>query len=439
MARGNAVPITADLPFRRQIAGWGHANNQDFIIGMMRSELDGFNLRNLKSTDKCLMMKAASGATNVYDLRGTHIGYSKYSFEPWAAEAVCMDVHVDNQCRIWVLGEKTWTPFVNWLGQSVESEVNVWSTTHLVGQAVAPWRANNKKFKLLELPAEVREAIYNHTFGESGRYSYRYARLGKADRWSDTTVATQQPEVTIFQLNRQVYLEASHTLFEHTVFRVTCLPDLHRMLIKNSVLASRIRRLELALDVGDLYELFRMPDTARPRAFDSVQLCQRMKLKELMLEVGAPEKSESDLINGTIIWIVDRPIICHRKFLDIVLRAALPRVLGNAVTITGYAKTIQKHEFVAKCIAKRKEYLEWCKNMPLGYDAWTIADYEEWKTEEDGGVRVDSCQALTLDKVAEDDEVLTSQEEMNCSEGDEFPPRCSCDVRCALETWDAEV
>ncbi|KAI5370899.1 hypothetical protein Slin14017_G017780 [Septoria linicola] len=164
-----------------------------------------------------------------------------------------------------------------------------------------------------------------------------------------------------------------------------------------------------------------------------------MKLKELMLEVGAPEKSESDLINGTIIWIVDRPIICHRKFLDIVLRAALPRVLGNAVTITGYAKTIQKHEFAAKCIAKRKEYLEWCKNMPLGYDAWTIADCEEWKTEEDGGVRVDSCQALTLDKVAEDDEVLTSQEEMHWSEGDEFPPRCSCDVRCALETWDAEV
>ncbi|KAI5370898.1 hypothetical protein Slin14017_G017770 [Septoria linicola] len=253
MARGNVVPITADLPFRRQIAGWGHANNQDSIIGMMRSELDGFNLRNLKSTDKCLMMKAASGATNVYDLRGTHIGYSKYFFEPWAAEAVCMDVHVDNQCRIWVLGEKTWTPFVNWLGQSVESEVNVWSTSE---------DASNLQRNLWDkqwLYAEIREAIYNHTFGESGRYSYRYARLGKAVRWSDTSVAIQQPEVTIFQLNRQVYLEASHTLFEHTVFRVTCLPDLHRMLIKNSALASRIRRLELALDVGDLYEIFRMP------------------------------------------------------------------------------------------------------------------------------------------------------------------------------------
>ncbi|KAM3415781.1 hypothetical protein BST61_g9291 [Cercospora zeina] len=317
MATQRLVPVKADTGYRRQRVGIPRAFIKDFIREVIIVTIDDFNLRNLQDADRFIAVKAADGAERMYDLRQKHIGYDKYSFEDWRWEPIVMEVELDSTCKVWVHAQHVRKTLTQWLQENhtpeeedeSDFEADSWTWPWSAREARKRqqtlwdkqwrlWRVNGKKFQIRKLPAEIRIAIYGFALGPKQCTSpYRYARLGRSGAWEAERGLLPLPSMNILYLNRQLYHEASHILFETTVFRLTSMKDFYR-LSDSKTLVQRVQRLELALPHEDFLKCFqRLADLGR-HGVEYLQVFQVMSLKDLVIELPEPKPPVTTILRA---------------------------------------------------------------------------------------------------------------------------------------------
>lgn len=457
MPKHKVLPIRADMEYRRQRVGAPRAFSKDFIREVIVATIDDFNLHNLQDPDRFIAVSPAKGSTPIYDIRRCPLGYDSYSFEDWRWESKVMEVELDSACEVWVHARHGCTSLVEWLQKDhhpddddsdLNADLGPWPWTAkearerqqlLWDKQWRLWKFNGKKFQFRNLPAEIRNSIYDFALGpEQGRSPYRYARLGRYGTRHMERGALPLPSTNILYLSRQVYAEASHILFERTVFRLTSSKDFYR-LSDNKTLVSRIRRLELALPHEDFLECFKRVADLRRHGLEEANVFQRMQLKDLVIDLARP-KALIDIVmifhhNAGSTMVPE--FACQKLTADKILRKAFPWIAEQPVRLVGALKNQQRKDFEAKCTAKRKEYLDWCRAMSLHGQFPTLVEYEEWKAEEVGGVWLDGRGAVAAEPI-EDTLDGAQSDVVNEAEDEMALEKCRCEVICTPARWTNE-
>ncbi|PPJ54224.1 hypothetical protein CBER1_05155 [Cercospora berteroae] len=452
------LPIKADMEYRRQRVGAPKAFFKDFIREMIIATLDDFNLHNLQDPDRFIAIAPAKGSTPIYDLCRRPLGFDRYSFEDWRWEPKVMNVELDSACEVWVHARYGWTSLVEWLkgghhpddedDSDLDADLGPWPWTAkesrerqqvLWDKQWRLWTFNGKKFQFRDVPAEIRNSIYDFALGpEQDQSPYRYARIGRYGTRHMERGALPLPSMNILYLSRQVYVEACHILFERTVFRLTSSKDFNR-LSDSKTLVSRIRRLELALPHEDLLECSKRVADLRRHGLEEINVFQRMQLKDLVIDLAQP-KALIDIVlmthNNAGSTMVPE-FACQKLTVDKILRKTFPWIAEQPVRLIGALKNQQKKDFEAKCAAKRKDYLDWCRAMSMDGHVPALVEYEEWKAEEVGGVWLDGRGAVVAESVEEaldgvqEDVVSEAEDEMALEQ-------CRCEVVCTPARWTNE-
>lgn len=421
---------------------------RDFILNMIEAEISRFNLMNLSHRDLDITITKAEGAPKLYDSRHTHIGWTHYKFADWISDPVKLEIDIDHQHKIWVYKEPFWIRLTQFLMQEVTTygnQLNHFEEYRLPRQVELwdkQWRywlwvekTQNKRFRLLELPAELRIKIYDFALGERqgpvlGTDTYRLARLGRPRVWDCDCRVVPQLYGTILQLNRQTHDEGSDVYFQTAVFRAVGTRQL-RKLVKHKMLSERVKRLEISLSHKEYGNVFGPPSQRvyNPQLDDVAKLVRELKLDHLTIELQPP--------SGYIFWVHTRTYVpCQYKLVGRVFKNILPWIAGNEVTIQGFAKLQQKKDFEKKCAEIRTEYLQWCKTLPAGYKYATVAEYAEWNAEEDGGVRLGASEVAIEDPIQEyDEQPALEPADFTARVLDSDYPECLCKVSCSPKTW----
>lgn len=438
---------------------------RDFIVNMIEAEISTFNLMNLSHRDLDITITKAEGAPKLYDSRHTHIGWTRYKFADWISDPVKLEIDIDHQHKIWVYKKPFWIRLTQFLMHQVTTygnQLNRFDDWRLARQTELwdkQWRywlwvekTQNKRFRLLELPAELRIKIYDFALGERqgpvlgydkcclafkerqgpilGNNTYRLARLGGPDVWDLYGRVIPQFYETILQLNHQTHDEGTDVYFQTAVFRAVGTTQL-RKLVKHKMLSERVKRLEISLSHQEYGNVFGPPSQRiyNPQLDDVAKLVRELKLDHLTIELQPP--SGYTILVRTRIYVP-----CQYKLVERVFKNILPWIAGNEVTIQGFAKVQQKKDFEKKCADIRTEYLQWCKTLPAGCKYATVAEYAEWNAEEDGGVRLGASEVAIEDPIQEYDEQPALEPAEVTARALEFDyPECLCNVSCSLKTW----
>ena len=473
MQKIHSLPFTVDSKFRVKHFGKLERCKADIILQFIERDISNFNISNIEQDDIHFIVNPAKDASSVYDEKCHHIGSTSYTFEKWSSdsEPEQFDVDLNSDFKISlhqeIQGQETRVlGLYEWLQTQAESEVIVWDDAReqaaivrrhkLTKMQWSDWlwlaKTENKKFRLLDLPAELRLEIYDLALGgrqgpdHSSNSTSRYARLGKHERWFGSRVVYEQPNVRcLLRLNRQIHNEASDFLYDTTTFRASHKSGLLQLL-RDKILAKNIRRLELSLTHEEYLKIFQPEACREPLCNCSLRSHYRfreispamakvihsMNLDHLTIEIDEPQEDYSFMHNPAA------PMIpCQKLTVDLILKSILPWIAGNAVTIQGSVKTKQKIDFEATCAEFRKPFLKWREATSLLFkDAATVSNYVEDNVEEDGGVRLDA----TGEETVRQREEAEKGEETEKGEKDDavFPQQCECRVNCSPAMWSAD-
>lgn len=155
------------------------------------------------------------------------------------------------------------------------------------------WTANGKALKFLELPAEVREIIYEYAIGPRVE-PYPTAKARKLGRTGCAAIVARMPNASLLLTNKVVYREASNVLFRRTSFFIDRKGVLTRLL-QNEAQRSRVRRLELALSHLEFFKVFGMhcKDEVFYEPRSPAYEIQNMRFDRLTLRFAAPSATTS--------------------------------------------------------------------------------------------------------------------------------------------------
>ncbi|KAK6435054.1 hypothetical protein LTR95_008765 [Oleoguttula sp. CCFEE 5521] len=289
------------------------------------------------------------------------------------------------------------------------------------------WSVNGQSFKLLDLPGELRESIFQ--FALEGEIEV-YPATAKSNRrrWR---ARKPEPTIGLLRTNRQVYEEASGVFYRRRLIKVAN-PMVLRHTLKNTRFATRVQKLELSLNHYDFLRFFGLDrDYPEDRLVYKHRSCAGMlrnvQLTSLELRFVSPGTTTSWN------WLDEA---CQEIVVGWILGAAWEHVKGHPVVLTGHIKTVQKTAFEsanatykAACETKREQY-------GLLTSTLKVLDYDEWlsgadEDEDDGGVRLqtETEGELKMEEVTEYNGQIESWD---------LPARCSCKVRCAQDTWDPD-
>jgi len=278
------------------------------------------------------------------------------------------------------------------------------------------WRVNGKAFPLLQLPRELRDIIYDYSFGSKIEpYPTNKARLGAK--------AKPQRGVALMRVNRQVSSEIRSLLGRQTPFLIEH-NRIMALLLSSPLRRNHIRRLELALSHKEFINLFgfTFPDVHYETRWQAKAL-RGMQLKHLMLRIARPS-----LITGSVIF----DGACQQVATGWILAAAWPFVKGHPVEVAGYVKRQQKAEFEAACLDVKNRFEQWNGlRVAVGHPEGSLGEYDEWVDwveggEEAGGVRLIEESSQEVQRFVPD-----------CQVG-ELPPRCECGTPCTAREWTEE-
>lgn len=422
--------VSSEKPRRRKAKKNGMLSVliTDRIAEAIKTEIDNFVIRTFENFQvyyNRLYHYPSGHAHSVQDQHGNWLGYDKYVFDMYGQEPKNVNVQASKRGKVFVVYAKAWMALEDFLSK-LTPPVNIWEPepsehlslddkTRLWQDQWQWWQRTGKKFRLLDLPTEIRELIYKFALVKKIE-AYPHARGRKLLPAHAHSLAKRLPNVKLLKTNRQVYHEAKHILYRDSVFFIEHLFLIEDGLLYKKAMRPNIRKLDLALSHKQFWKLFGFKagnHNYEPEM--SAFMLRKMKLTELTLTMPTP-LSASDCK-----WLQRS---CQKTAVDWILESAWPWVKGHPVKLQGSVKTRQRDEFLEKCAAEHAEYLKWCKWKPLGYSKGTLEEYDdEWVTLEDGGVS------------------LEHQEPSEGREGEvpketpkELPPVCRCSLPC-WEHW----
>ncbi|KAF2212392.1 hypothetical protein CERZMDRAFT_90750 [Cercospora zeae-maydis SCOH1-5] len=165
-----------------------------------------------------------------------------------------------------------------------------------------------------------------------------------------------------------------------------------------------------------------------------------MILKDLVIELAEPKAPARTILraNNNAGWSIGTECGCQKLTVDKILNAALPWIAEQPVRLKGALKNDQKIHFEAKCAAKRREWLDWSATMSMDGQVPTLAEYWEWKAEEDGGVWLDGSGVVVAKSIGEELDGIKDVEAAHENNDELALEKCRCKVMCTPGLWTNE-
>lgn len=398
----------------------------DRIAALIKHVIDEFSLQtfeNFQTYHNRLHAYPADHSRSAKGKDGTWIGYKKYTLDTYGQEPKSMRVRLARG-RIWVKRSKYWIALEAYLS-GLSPPANIWEEpkeflstedkNKLWVDQWTWWRKTAKKFRLLELPTEVREIILWYSVVRVV-HPYPKADCRRLFPRHAAAIVARGPNMALLRANKQVYTEGEHLLFRDSVFLVEHATVLNKIMADEPC-RNRITKLNLHLNTNDFFRLFgiTMTDTAGDSTTwlpsGAAAFLREMDLKELILSLPYPDMAIQSTFTGGAVNDT-----CHKVTVDFILESAWRWVKGLPVTVEGCVKNRQRDDFMKKCAEERKQYLDWCKDSLLEPEEKTLAWYYG-----DGGVRVDG-----------EEPYIEGPEPVK-----QVPRRCKCTLSCS-EKWTPE-
>ena len=410
------------------------APDNDYFVDILRKDIEDFRMQSFETFGVDVCVHPVSDASPVYDLQGRWRGFDEYAFDVHGLPEKRMEVRISatDEVKIWYRNRwtriarymKHLTPPIDWNapgdGPRYRDRQLRWD------QQGRWWLANGKKFRLLDLPSEIREMIYGFAFGPVVE-PYPTCKARRLNGLGKMAMVARKPNSNLLLISNQVYEEASNILFLYTPFLVQHYGVLGA-LTSNIAQRSRIRQLELTLSHETFLKLFRT--TIKGEDGKQIIVCTRqayalrcMKLNRLELQITAPSMTnESGWLDGA----------CQKTVVDWILDRAWPLVRGHPVQVTGFVKTRQKAAFEAACLVERKRVEIWKKQKVAAgvCEDLELSEYDRELDDEDGGV--------ILNERARDVMAKEGKGGAGFVEITEHTPICRCTVPCTVEHWTPE-
>jgi len=371
--------------------------DMDYLAALFMHEVDQYRILSFENFGLSINIVPAAEAAPRFNLCGTFIGYEKYRIATYresdspkpmrirfsATSAGNDEVQLHFLCN--------WHPVPEFLRhiKLIPDDSEPSTSSGRLNRQWNWWMKNGKRFRLLDLPVEMREIIYGFVFGPRIEPfpNSRARRRGK----TNAPFAALQPAAALLSLSQQVRAEASNICFSHTTFYVEHLGILKR-LTNHFKPCNSIRRLHLSLSHYGYLKLFNhIPSEDNNYGVGSCASDMRMMtLNVLEMQIAAPSPiTESDALDGA----------CQKIVVDWILKAALPYIGTHPVKLTGFVKSKQKAAFEAACRAARKQFDDWNQmRLAAGLELGTECEYGEWLEEyladEDGGVSLVEREAV---------------------------------------------
>lgn len=344
------------------------------------------------------------------------VGYRYYKFDPRHNEErkKCMHLRLDRgsiQARFC----RQWQPIAAYLDH-ISTQLNYELPQQLaLDRQFSWWKTNGKAFRIMDLPGELRNTIYDHAFPSEAR-PFPTSKCRKRGPFGFR--AANSSHTALMRTDKQLYSEASDRFYLSTPFLIEHASLLNRTL-KNRLLQQRLRHLRLTLTHGSYLGLFHFNEGPATYA--------KRCLREINLDSLEVRFSPPSMIASRA-WLEGA---CQRTVVDLIIKAAWSSIKGHPVTITGYVKNIQMRELEARLEEEKALFDKWAAlKMAGGGGASTLLEYDEFMEElmeqEHGGVRLDGEAWRDEESVGLPLQTL------------EASLWCSCKTKCTSERWTAE-
>lgn len=296
------------------------------------------------------------------------------------------------------------------------------------------WASNGKAFRLLDLPAEIRENIYRFALIKPTHPypTHKARRLGYS---SKIALKEDNPVTNLMSVSRRVRVEASHLFYRDAPFVIANNPIMHKVLT-NLILSANIRHLHLALSHGQYLKLFGF-QFSEVQSYSNyggavVSIIRDMRLDSLTLQIDAPRAV------GDEMWADGA---CQRVVVSWIFEAAWPWIRGHPFKFTGFVKDGQRKVFAEYADQELKLVEKWqTSRLNWGLGTGTLREYHEfiegYISDEDGGVRLDGSRGGEREWPLERLEVHGDDNDGRL----QVPraPICMCRVPCSRATWTTE-
>ena len=255
-----------------------------YIVGKLNGDVGFFRSQSIRTQSMHVGFEKVPEAQPLHDAEGHFLGFDMYDFLNWAdgsRKRTRVRVEANGDVRVQHLGR--WAPVSAWLAglrapkdPALDMEPAV-RAQHRAGELWDWWKTTGKVFRILDLPTELREAIYGFHWG-SRIEPFPGARCRRLPPLEIRRRLAAMPSPRCLYLNRQMYSEARGLLFAQVQFFVEHDAVLQRITRGTQNGQGRplpIRQLRLYLREEELVAIFQQAGrTARAlREMPLTRLC----------------------------------------------------------------------------------------------------------------------------------------------------------------------
>ncbi|KAF2148818.1 hypothetical protein K461DRAFT_53239 [Myriangium duriaei CBS 260.36] len=243
-----------------------------------------------------------------------------------------------------------------------------WEQKNLADSQLAWWLMNGKSFRLLDLPPELRDTIYDRA---SGSVIEPYSK----DTISSTGRSYKRlPNLSLLLANKQIYHEITGVMASKAVFCFTSAWNFVKFMRKRAVWLLDIKHIELDLDHA---EYLRLLDGSHG-AFDKLR---KMRPDQLVVRLARLDQTNSGPLR--VMFIEG----CHWRVTNWILCRLWENVAGQKVLLTGGIQPQAKEQMelqFEKAHAELHRMDKLRQSLGLGPCDWD----DFWDNEVAGGVRI---------------------------------------------------